>query len=160
MKLRTTMLGLLALLLALAACSEAPEPLYRVEAFRLSDATALPDGSMLFLEWHLPDCELGFPFILLRRLHADGELQTITHEIFPGLNPYVYDSQVPRRFLLTPDKAQIIWLGGSQDERLMHINLYDLATGQNVRVTEAQQTDSDTYFAEEDLLRSLHWLST
>jgi hypothetical protein len=68
---------------------------------------------MLFLEWHLPDCELGFPFILLRRLHADGELQTITHEIFPGLNPYVYDSQGLSAkgcssASLSPAQAQII----------------------------------------------------
>lgn len=136
------------------------ELLYSTEAFRLSDAAPLADGGMVFLEWRLPDCRLGFPTILLQRLYADGTLETITDEVFPGFNQYEYDSERPRRFLLTPDGQHIIWLGGDMEERIMQINLFDTSSNRNRLLTESQRTAGDTYFAQEEMLTSLHWLQT
>lgn len=113
--------------------------LYTSETTYLADLTLLPDESMLFLEWQLPNCSLNTNLqISLKQLTLDGDVETLTEDISPqfdgnyGLLLY-HDTH---RYDVTPDGRYIVWLSGDIGETKTGIAITDLETGQSAAFIE------------------------
>jgi hypothetical protein len=107
-----------------------PGILYTAEATSfLSDLTALPDGSLLFLKWTLDGCRLDGPMAVeLLHLVPGQEPVLITGEIDPGeqtdLNRIGYWQA--RKYTVTPDGRYVFWIGKGDVEGVSLVNVTDL----------------------------------
>jgi hypothetical protein len=107
-----------------------PDMLYMAEATSfLSDLTALPDGSLLFLKWTLGGCRFGGPMAVeLLHLITGQEPVMITGDIDPGeqtdLNRIGYWQA--RKYTVTPDGRYIFWIGKGDAEGVSLVNVTDL----------------------------------
>jgi hypothetical protein len=104
--------------------------------FMLTDLQPLPDNAMLFLEWRLPGCTIGYPEIALKRLEENGTVQTVIEGIFPGLDPAEPDPSI-QRYRLTPDAEAVIWLGGHPERGQSSLNVTHLSSGETVTLVRA-----------------------
>jgi hypothetical protein len=110
-----------------------PETLYTAENTTfLSDLTALPDGSLLFLRWTLDGCHmLGNMTVELVRLVPGQEPVVITAEIDPGAhaNPHRIGTLGywrARKYTVTPDGRYVFWIGKGDVEGVSVVGVTDL----------------------------------
>jgi hypothetical protein len=102
----------------------------------LSDLTALPDGSLLFLNWTLDDCQFfGEMNVELLRMMPGQEPVIITNEIDPGpqANPNEIDTLgywSARKYAITPDGRYVFWIGKGDVEGISLLNITDLTSGE------------------------------
>jgi hypothetical protein len=113
--------------------------LYTVETTYLSDLRLLPDNTLLFLEWHLPNCSINTNLqISLQHLDLDGEVETLTDDISPqfdgNLGLLLYHHT--QRYDLTPDGRYLVWLSGDIQAATTGIAITDLQTGQSAAFIE------------------------
>lgn len=107
-----------------------PDTLYEVEDVSfLSDLTALPDGSLVFLKWVVNGCHPRNPMsVELVHLIPGQEPVTLTGEIDPGehpdLNRIAYWQT--RKYTVTPDGRYVFWIGKGDVESVSLVNVTDL----------------------------------
>ena len=123
--------------------------LYTTETTYLSDLRPLPDESVLFLEWQLPNCSINTNLqISLKRLHLDGEVETLTEDISPqfdgNLGLLLYHHT--QRYDLTPDGRYLVWLSGDIQAATTGIAITDLQTGQSAAFIETNARSESSSF--------------
>ncbi len=113
--------------------TDPPQTLYTVDDTTfLTDLTALPDGSLLFLRWALAGCQFsGVMDVQLIRLVPGQEPQVITDEIDPGSNAnpntvIMLGYQRGRKYTVSPDGRYVFWVGGGSDTNTSSIRVTDL----------------------------------
>jgi len=115
----------------------------------LTDLTALPDGSLLFLRWALADCQFsGAMTVELIQLVPGQAPVVITDEIDPGSNANPNDvvmlgTQRGLKYTVSPDGRYVFWIGGGSDTNTSSIRVTDLEYG----VTATLLTDVVRPFA-------------
>ncbi|MBN1966907.1 MAG: hypothetical protein JW910_19800, partial [Anaerolineae bacterium] len=113
------------------------EVIYSVdEVTYLTDLTALPDGSLLFLQWKLEGCQfVGAMTAQLLRLVPGQESSVVVEQVNTGLafNPnrigvmgYVRE----RHYAVSPDGRYVFWTGGGISTGTASIHVTDLESGE------------------------------
>jgi hypothetical protein len=110
-----------------------PETLYTAENTTfLSDLTALPDGSLLFLKWTRNRCHyFGKVTVELVRLVPGQEPDVITSRIDPGA--HADPNRIgtlgywrARKYTVTPDGRYVFWIGRGDVEGVSLVGVTDL----------------------------------
>lgn len=124
-----------------AASGTEPEAIYSdPETTFITDLTALPDGSVLFLRWVLEGCEfMGEMRVELIQVVPGEAPVVLTGAINPGLNGnandvtrLLYESR--RKYDVSPDGRYVIWIGGGLQAGSSSLNVIDLDTGDTAPV--------------------------
>jgi hypothetical protein len=142
------------------------ETLYTAEAaFKFTNLTEISDEELLFLEWHLADCErIGQPSVDLVWVNMDGVAEPLVSGVFPGTETVPY--QDPRRpfgtdlspFAPSPDGRHVAWAGGSVPSGESTLNLLDRATGESVSLLDVLQSGTPAEFINEQVIQAVYWL--
>ncbi len=113
--------------------------LYTSETTYLADLTLLPDESMLFLEWQLPNCSLPphLP-ITLNTTPVPFPFSPLPSSLSPpfSCNYVSFLSPSPPLSYLTPYVLYLVWLSGYIGETKTGIAITDLDTGQSAAFIE------------------------
>ena len=137
-----------------------PELLAQIDAATaITDLSALPDGSLIFLRWTLTGCTFtGTMQVELMRL-VPGEAPTV---LVPDIDPGTFGNPNEVRNLLaihgpkyaiSPDGAYLLTLGGGVTTGTTTLNLLDLATGASAPLLSDVVTQMDESF------ESVVWLT-
>lgn len=98
--------------------------------YRLSNLSMLYDGKWLFLEWSMPNCQLGVPEVRLMKLDMEKlAVNTVSEGIFGGIGFSQFASTPSAQsplYDLSPNGQYIVWVGGGVDEAATRLNVYDL----------------------------------
>jgi hypothetical protein len=122
----------------------------------------LDDGSALFTEWQLEDCNInGDLHVALKRITPDGSVTEITSDIAPvvegrnSLTLLVF--LMANRYDVSPDQQYVVWAGGTFDSRTATLNLTHLESGATATLMTTTAADSTT-FLDEKMFRTVYWL--
>lgn len=119
--------------------SSEPDTIYSADNITaLTDLTALPDGSLLFLRWAMTDCAFtGTMQVELLRLVLGEEPTIIASPVDPGFNSNpneirTIEIQRGRKYTVTPDGRYVFWIGGGfMLDGSSTIHVTDLETGES-----------------------------
>lgn len=108
------------------------------DVYRITDLHDLLDGTIVYLEWTMPDCTITTPNVSLVHLtfERDGTASTevIIENVFSGVgigqinNANQRDSAL---YSILPDGETMLWVGGEYTEYITTLNLLDLESGEN-----------------------------
>jgi len=135
------------------------EPLYSVQdTYRLSDLWTLDDGSLVFLEWRIPDCRMiNRPEVTLKHLvPGAGDAETLAGGVFSGVG--LGQTGSPSYTALSPDGRYVAWIGGSLDTGDSSLNLIDTHTGATTLLMRETNTSGlDSTFIDGQMFSAVYW---
>ena len=138
-------------------------PLYHApNAYRLDSIRVLYDGSVLFLEWRMPGCEVGTPSVNLMRLIHGEQPEVLAEKLFGGIGFSQItpdrDNRVPT-YTVAGDNRHIFWVSGGLDQEKTLLNELDLESGAATVVYHqpVENRSSTTIFP---FITSVYWLDS
>lgn len=135
------------------------ETLYSAhEAYRLSDLSALDDGSLVFLEWRIPGCRMiNRPEVALKRLVPGAtDAETLAGGVFGGVG--LGQIGASSYMALSPDGRYVAWIGGGLDTGESSLNLVDTHTGATTLLMRETNTSGlDSAFIDGQMFNAVYW---
>lgn len=112
---------------------------YRVEdTYRLTNLAQLATGDWLFLQWMLPECQLGIPQVALWSLAGTGDTaKSVVDGVFGGIGFSQLSSRAPL-YALAPSRQSVIWVGGGLETYRTSLHYLNLATDEQAVLYEEQ----------------------
>lgn len=130
----------------------------------IADLRVQADGSVLFTQWAVPDCDpVQTPVARLMRL-VPGEdgAETMIEGLYAGAaigEGYRRGTRTPRA-ALSPDGRYVAWISGNIDAGESALRLTDLTTGAESLILTADANSGDlNTFVETQLFTAVYWVT-
>lgn len=106
--------------------------------YRLSNLAQLATGDWIFLQWTVPECQLGIPRVALWSLAGSGDSAvSIVEGVFGGIGFSQLSSRAPL-YALAPSRQSVIWVGGGLETYRTSLHYLNLATDEQAVLYEEQ----------------------
>lgn len=135
------------------------------ESFVVSDLTSLSDGRVLFLNWHSLDCELTSAAQVELVLYSPttDETHIISTAVFNEFLPSRFIGLLPdqigqRRYAVSPDEQQVIWVAGGYQAGYTALMVTDLTTFETTTLAREEAEREATFYGAQ-VYRAVYWLT-
>lgn len=130
----------------------------------LSDLSPLPDGSVLFLQYEILNCDGGnaIQSISLMRLYPDDRVELLRDDLSPmdggdarSIGAYLFNKG--HRFALSEDSRYLLFSTGDQNNLIARLHILDLETGAERVLYESRRADDLNDFYANVQIESIFW---